>query len=251
MYVNSYTQALGYTKPNMRFVQGYIECLFEAGIEDNSIDLVISNCVVNLSPDKPKVLAGVYAALRVGGEFYFSDVYADRRIPDQVRRHPVLFGECLGGALYIEDFRRICNRVGFTDVRVLTSSSIEVRDQELLELVGETKFFSVTFRCFKLPQLETLCEDYGQVAYYLGTIPGHAHSYLLDGHHKFETGRPLLVCGNTAMMLSDTWLKKHFRIEGSREIHFGLFPGCAPSSIPPLNVETGSSDNRSSGGGCC
>jgi len=64
---------------------------------------------------------------RPAGELYFSDVYADRRLSDEVRSHEVLFGECLGGALYVEDFIRICHDVGFTDPRELSRDVIEVR----------------------------------------------------------------------------------------------------------------------------
>ncbi|NIW24058.1 MAG: methyltransferase type 11, partial [Gammaproteobacteria bacterium] len=58
----------------------------------------------NLSPDKAAVLAGAYDLLKPGGELYFADVYADRRVPEAVAADPVLFGECLGGALYWNDF---------------------------------------------------------------------------------------------------------------------------------------------------
>ena len=99
--------------------------------------------------------------------------------------------------MYEQDFLRIARRVGFEDPRVLDSAPIDVKDPQLIELVGEAKFTSVTYRLFKLPGLlESLCEDYGQVAVYKGTIPGHRHAYQLDDHHRFETGRPMLVCGN-------------------------------------------------------
>merc|ERR1711862_985761 len=96
---------------NLRFVKGYIEFLNKAGIEPNSIDIVISNCVINLSPDKPRVLKEVYNVLRDGGELFFSDVYCSRRLPSHIRNHEVLLGECLGGALYIEDFKRFVIRL--------------------------------------------------------------------------------------------------------------------------------------------
>jgi hypothetical protein len=84
-------------------------------------------------------------------------------------------------------------------------------------------------RLFKLPsRLETLCEDYGQVAVHRGTIPGHAHAYPLDDHHVLEAGRPMLVCGNTAAMLEETWLGPHFSVTGDRSVHFGMFD-CAPA----------------------
>ena len=84
-----------------------------AGVEDNSIDCVISNCVINLVPDKEKVFREVWRILKPGGEFYFSDVYSDRRIPEDLRKDRVLWSECLSGALYIEDFRRMMTRCGF------------------------------------------------------------------------------------------------------------------------------------------
>ena len=232
-----------------RFVKGFIEHIESAGIQDNSIDLAVSNCVINLSPDKPSVIKGVYNALRDGGELYFSDVYADRRIPESVREHKVLWGECLAGALYIEDFKRICHRVGFSDPRELKRSVIEVTDPELQEVIGPINFYSITYRCFKLPTLETLCEDYGQVAYYNGTIPGHPHTYELDNGHVFETGKPMLVCGNSASMLEETWLQGHFRVVGNRDRHYGLFD-CSPEAMGVAPSGDGGSA-APAGGSCC
>lgn len=73
----------------MAGAQGYIEYLDQAGIEDESQDMVISNCVINLSPDKPRVLAEAYRVLAPGGELYFSDVYCDRRLPADVQKNEV------------------------------------------------------------------------------------------------------------------------------------------------------------------
>lgn len=84
-----FSRSLGYSKPNMRFLKGEIENLDQAGILDSSVDLVISNCVVNLSPDKPRILREVFRVLAEGGEFYFSDVYCDRRLPHSVTSHEV------------------------------------------------------------------------------------------------------------------------------------------------------------------
>lgn len=84
-----YTQSLDYAQPNMHFIEGHIEYLEEAGIQDESHDLIISNCVVNLSPDKPRVLREAFRVLAPGGEFYFSDVYCDRRLPEEVTSNEV------------------------------------------------------------------------------------------------------------------------------------------------------------------
>ncbi|XXQ34923.1 Methyltransferase domain-containing protein [Plasmodiophora brassicae] len=223
--------------PNLRFALGFIEDIRDAGVADESIDIVISNCVVNLSPAKDAVLKGkrlcVYQCLIPGGEFYFSDLYCDRRLPDSVRRDEVLLGEGLGGALYVNDFIRLAKQAGFADPRVLSKTPINVTDPALKEKLGLANFYSITFRLFKLDNLETLCEDYGQIAIYKGTIPGHTHSYALDDHHVLESGKPLLVCGNTASMLSESWLAPHFTIMGGRSTHFGTFECAGPSLKSP------------------
>ncbi len=90
--------------------------------------MIVSNCVVNLSPDKDAVLREVQRLLKPGGEFYFSDVYADRRVPDKVRNDPVLYGECLGGALYWNDFQRLAKRHGFADPRLVDDRPLEITD---------------------------------------------------------------------------------------------------------------------------
>jgi ubiquinone/menaquinone biosynthesis C-methylase UbiE len=62
---------------------------------DNSVDIIISNCVVNLSPNKEQVFKEMHRVLKPGGEIYFSDVFADRRISEEYRSDKVLWGECL------------------------------------------------------------------------------------------------------------------------------------------------------------
>jgi arsenite methyltransferase len=66
----------GYGRANVRFIEGFVEDLGAAGIADASVDLVVSNCVINLSPDKGRVFAEMLRVLKPGGEFYFSDVFA-------------------------------------------------------------------------------------------------------------------------------------------------------------------------------
>ncbi|MFA5938543.1 MAG: methyltransferase domain-containing protein [Sinimarinibacterium sp.] len=215
---------------NTDFRQGFIEDLAGAGIADASVDVVVSNCVMNLSPDKPRVFREIFRVLKPGGELYFSDVFADRRIPPALARDPVLLGECLGGAMYVEDFRRVMGNVGCFDARVCKSSRIDLRNPGIERRAGHIAFHSMTVRAFKLA-LEDRCEDFGQVAWYRGSIAEHPHAFELDDHHRFETGKPMLVCGNTADMLLQTRYARHFRIEGDRSVHFGLFD-CGPGAAP-------------------
>jgi len=229
-HVHSQMEKFGFKKPNIEFRKGYVEDLAMAGIEDQSIDVVISNCVINLSPEKRAVFKEIFRVLKPGGELYFSDVFADRRIPKRLLDDPVLHGECLSGALYIEDFRRLLQDVGCPDYRVVTGHDIEIENTDIKRKVGMIHFRSLTIRAFKLDSLEDICEDYGQVATYLGTIPEAPHKFILDDHHTFYAGKPMLVCGNSAAMVHETRFKEHFRVEGDRSRHYGAFD-CEPASV--------------------
>ncbi|KAJ2840991.1 hypothetical protein J3B02_006104, partial [Coemansia erecta] len=185
--ISDYAQVLGF-QPKMQFLTGYIEMIRQAGVKDESMDICISNCVVNLSPNKRLVLEGVFRALRAGGEFYFSDVYADSQLDDKVRTHEVLLGECIGGALFTEEFETMAREIGFAMPRVLSIAHIEIHDQELLQLVGETKFFSITYRLFKPNPTNGSLGSLDEVALvtYHGGVEGEESSYVLDIDHVFE-----------------------------------------------------------------
>jgi SAM-dependent methyltransferase len=214
---------------NVRFVHGYIERLDELGLQPHSFDVIVSNCVVNLSPDKDAVLRGVQGLLKPGGEFYFSDVYADRRVPEAVRNDPVLYGECLGGALYWNDFLRLAQRQGFADPRLVEDRPLAVTDPALAARLGNLRFFSATYRLFKVDALESACEDYGQAVIYRGTLEQQPHRFVLDKHHDIEAGRVFPVCGNTWRMLRETRFAPHFEFIGDFSRHHGLFAGCGGS----------------------
>ena len=222
-----HAERYGHARSNVEFVEGYIEDLGACGIADASVDVVVSNCVLNLSPEKDRAFSEIFRVLKPGGELYFSDVFADRRIPASLRRDPVLLGECLSGALYTEDFRRLLQRLGCADVRTITQAPIPLFDPEVEAKIGMVNFRSITIRAFKL-NLEDRCEDFGQVATYLGTAPEQPHAFVLDDHHRLETGRPMRVCGNTFDMLAHTRYATHFSLIGNTSTHYGLFD-CGPA----------------------
>lgn len=215
---------------NVEFHHGFIERLDEIGLEPGSFDVIVSNCVVNLATDKAAVLRGAHHLLREGGEMYFSDVYADRRIPEAMARDEVLYGECLSGALYWNDFLTLARGAGFGDPRRVTHRPLTVENPELEARVAPVKFISATYRLFKLGALEPACEDYGQAVIYKGTVPHAPHALALDDHHVMETGKVFPVCGNTWMMLHDTRLAPHFEFIGNFDTHYGIFEGCGGDS---------------------
>ncbi len=231
---------------NVTFLEGRIEQLEQLPLEPGSFDLVISNCVVNLSADKLAVLNGVRRLLRRGGEFYFADVYADRRIPEHLCHDPVLYGECLSGALYWNDFLRLARRAGYADPRLVSDRPLAISDPELATRTGAIRFHSATYRLFHIPELEDACEDHGQAVIYRGTISGHRQALPFDKHHWIEAGKVFPVCGNTFRMLAESRLAAHFEFIGDFSRHFGLFEGCG-TAIP---FEAAADPSRGNGS-CC
>lgn len=230
---------------NVEFRQGYIENLDALGLSDTSFDVIVSNCVINLSPDKDSVLREAYRLLKKGGELYFSDIYADRRLPAALREDELLYGECLGGALYWNDFQNLAKRHGFADPRLVEDRPIAITDPKLAAKLGNTRFYSATYRLFKLDDLEPACEDHGQAVIYHGGIAAAPHTFVLDKHHHIETGKVFPVCGNTYRMLHDSRFAPYFSFIGDFSQHFGIFQGCG--SVLPYDNANGSANP----GACC
>ena len=238
-HIDYHTEQFGFKTSNVKFIKGNIDNLDQLNLKEGSFDLIISNCVINLAVDKQKVLNDAYRLLKPGGEMYFSDVYSDRRINETLQKDPVLWGECLSGALYWNDFLNIAKKAGFTDPRVAESRAMAVENAELEEKLGDINFFSVTYRLWKLEGLESDCEDYGQAVRYKGTIEGKAASFDLDDHHNFPVGKMMTVCGNTYKMLNETRLANHFEFFGTWDTHYGIFEGCGGNI--PFKGEAGDS----------
>lgn len=241
-HLDWHAERFGYR--NVEFIEGDIERLDALGLEAESFDIIVSNCVINLVDDKAKVFRDAHRLLKPSGEFYFSDVYADRRVPEPLRADPVLHGECLSGALYWGDFDALAKAGGFADPRLVTDRRLAIGDNAVAEKVAGIGFFSATYRLYKLAGLEPACEDYGQTVRYKGTIPGHKRALLLDKHHHIEAGRSFAVCGNSWRMLAETRFAAHFEFFGDFDTHYGIFPGCGES----LPFDAAPDDEQS---GCC
>lgn len=231
-YQKEQAEIFGYDRPNTSFHQGYIEDLKSLGIEDNSVDVVTSNCVINLSPFKELIFREIYRILKNGGELCFSDVFADRRVPEEVKNDPVMRGECMGGAMYIEDFRRLLEKTGFKSYYILEKTPIQPNDFQVARMVGDIKFFSCTVRAFKVENLEDREENYGHSAVYLGTMKENARYFDFDDNYRFVKKKPLGISGNVAAILRQSRFKHHFIVEGDGEVHYGLFDTLAQQVNP-------------------
>ncbi len=244
-FIDYHTRQFGYSYANVKFLKGNIEQLDQLELTPQSFDLIVSNCVINLATDKAKVFKDACRLLKPGGELYFSDVYSDRRISKSLQRDAELWGECLSGALYWNDFLRIARQAGFTDPRSVSSKAIVVENEKVAEKLGDIQFFSVTYRLFKIAELEQDCEDYGQAVRYLGSIGEQSASFTLDDHHNFPAGKIMPVCGNTFLMLQQTRFAPHFEFFGNFDTHYGIFEGCGGAM--PFSTD----DQQAPAGSCC
>ena len=213
----------GFTRSNVEFHCGFIEDLGALGIEDESVDVVVSNCVINLSPFKDQVFKEIARVLKPGGELYFSDIFSDRRVPPKFYDDPVLRGECLSGALYIEDFRRILAEHGMPVFYDVETEPLHVGDFQIETKLGCIGFASHTVRAIKCADLEDREENYGQAATYLGTMPENGRYFDLTEDLRLIKGRPVAVSGNMAAMLRASRYAPHFEVRGDRTHHVGAF----------------------------
>ncbi|RPI33510.1 MAG: methyltransferase domain-containing protein [Chloroflexota bacterium] len=107
---------------NVEFRQGYLE---ELPVENESVDVVISNCVINLSPDKNRVFREVYRTLKPGGRFSVSDIVISGQLPDTLRENMEAWSACVSGAIPAEDYVAGLTAAGFVDVKVQAKGTID------------------------------------------------------------------------------------------------------------------------------
>ena len=119
---------------NVEFLKGQIESM---PLPDGSIDVIISNCVINLSGDKDRVLSEAHRVLKPGGRLAISDVVCRRPVPDDIRRSVELWVGCIAGALDESDYRARLERAGFKDVDIEIVREYRANDaRSFLESAG-------------------------------------------------------------------------------------------------------------------
>jgi len=142
-------RTLGYT--NVDFIQGDIENI---PVRFGVVDVVISNCVLNLVPDKPQAFSEIFRVLKQGGHFCISDVVLQGELPRGVKEDATMYAGCVSGALPREEYLSIIEEAGFMNVEVKKEKKIELPDELLLLYMsaeelekfknGETGIFSIT-----------------------------------------------------------------------------------------------------------
>ena len=135
--------AKSYGYHNVEFRLGEIE---ELPVDDKSVDVIISNCVINLSPDKSKVFRESYRVLKPGGRLIVSDIVAERTLPDEIKNDPDAWATCIAGALEQQEYLRKMKKAGFDDVEVTLKREfyIEGKKSKAME-----KLMSIMVKAYK------------------------------------------------------------------------------------------------------
>lgn len=171
----------------VEFRKGYLE---EIPVTTNSADLITSNCVINLSPDKPKVFSEMWRILKDHGRMVVSDIVSDRPLPPHIRANEQLLGECIAGALTEEEFLSSLERAGFYGISVLKKVFWK-------EIEGYP-FHSVTVRGYKYEK-KIGCVFIGQRAIYHGPFK----AVVDEEGHLFPRNEAVEVCTDTAARLKN------------------------------------------------
>jgi len=204
-------QALGYDA--VEFRKGYLE---QVPVEERSADLVTSNCVINLSPDKKKVFAEMWRILKDHGRIVVSDIVADRALPPQLKVNVHLWGECISGALSEDEFLAELEKAGFYGVALL-------KKQFWKEVEG-FNFYSVTVRGHKFHKTAG-CVFQGHRAVYLGPYA----SVMDEEGHLFPRAQAIEVCTDTLSKLShDPYRGAFLLLEPGVAVPESVAASCGP-----------------------
>ncbi len=122
-----------YGVKNVEFRLGEIENL---PVADNSVDVVISNCVINLSPDKKKVFQEIYRTLKPGGRAAISDVALNKELPEKVRESLDAYVGCVSGAVLVDEYKKIVESSGLKDVKITAKVTSSCIDPDTRDPVG-------------------------------------------------------------------------------------------------------------------
>lgn len=217
-YLDQEIAQFDYDAPNVELIHGVPEDL--SMIPDESVDIVISNCTFNLSPDKDAYVREVKRILKEDGEWYFTDVFTDRRIPLEKAHDIKLRALRLGGAMYINDFRRLVQHYEFLDPRYLMTFKTPLTPTEQ-GLFPDIAFATITVRAMKSRWAEDVCESYGETVTYKGNLPDYPDAFLFDSNIKFATGKTCPVCGNVTSIAMHSRYSSAFETTGNRDQHIG------------------------------
>jgi len=129
---------------NVEFRHGYLE---ELPVESNTVDVIISNCVINLSPDKEKVFAEAFRVLNAGGKLAVSDIVTEGELPDPIRKSLSAWAGCVAGAVDVGEYVNMMEEVGFSDISIKPVFFDKETVDSAIDSIGD------------IPELKTISRD--------------------------------------------------------------------------------------------
>ncbi len=184
---------LGYASPNVEFRKGMADAI---PVNDDTIDLIISNCVINLAPDKRTVFREMFRVTKPGGRFTISDIVADQSVPQYLVHDAEKWGDCLSGALTLTDYMAGITEAGFLGIHLTKFSPWQVIDG--------IHFFSVTLTGYKLPVHSTA----PTVRY--ATLRGPFSRIVDERGTGYQRGVPQPIEQDTSLLLSQSPFAPYF-----------------------------------------
>ncbi|MDF0673976.1 MAG: methyltransferase domain-containing protein [Nitrospira sp.] len=209
---------LGYPTSNVEFRKGLADAM---PVDGGTIDLIISNCVINLAPDKRKVFQEMYRVAKPGGRFTISDIVSDQTVPQYLVHDTQKWGDCLSGALTLTDYMNGMAAAGFLGIHLVKFSPWRVIDG--------IHFFSVTLTGYKLSQ--TLASSSIRYA----TLRGPFSRVVDERGTTYRRGIPKPITLEEALLLSTSPFADHFLLT-TESVHLdsedprwtAIFPADAP-----------------------
>ena len=184
---------LGYPSSNVEFRKGLADAM---PVEDGTIDLIISNCVINLAPDKRKVFREMFRVAKPGGRFTISDIVADQAVPQYLVHDAEKWGDCLSGALTLTAYIAGMTEAGFLGIHLVKSSPWQVIDG--------IHFFSITLTGYKVPPTTMP----SPIRY--ATLRGPFNRVVDERGTAYQRGIPQPITPDDVILLSCPPLAGHF-----------------------------------------
>ena len=217
-------QRLGFD--NVQFKRGFLE---EIPLTEGTVDVVISNCVINLSTDKRRVFLEVARILKPGGRLVVSDIVTDELIPVEIKNDEQFRGECLGGAMQQEELLAMLRATGF--------SSIELVKRFPYRQEGDTQFYSLTFRAWK--PLASQDDQLVEVIYPgpFATVTTEEGLTLFKGRRQQVRAAQAAALGDTVFVVDETGAVTNMSMVNSCCAPQEVPLGCAPQPLDSLAGE--------------
>jgi len=196
----------------VEFRKGFLE---DIPVEDSTVDLITSNCVINLSPDKKAVFNEMWRILKDHGRIVISDIVSEEETPPYLKLNKQLWGECISGALTEDEFMVYLEHAGFYGLQTLS--------KVFWKEVEGYSFYSLTLRGYKFEKREN-CVYIGQKAVYHGPYKAITD----EEGHLFPRNEPVEVCTDTAAKLSNLPYAGQFTILNTDNEDAASY-SCSPS----------------------